>query len=57
MYQDLSMHHDWPVRKAIVDLLISMKRPLKGDIQKLGYFLRGGAGGGLSVFTFVLFFP
>ena len=25
MYQDLSTHHDWPVRKVIVDLPIRMK--------------------------------
>ena len=25
VYQDLSMRHDWPVKKAIVDLPISMK--------------------------------
>ena len=28
MYKDLSMHHDWPVKKAIVDLLIKMKGKL-----------------------------
>ena len=25
VYQDLSMRHDWPVQKTIVDLLIKMK--------------------------------
>ena len=25
MYQDLSTRHDWPVKKAIVDLSIKMK--------------------------------
>ena len=25
VYQDLSMHHDWPVKNAIVDLLIKSK--------------------------------
>ena len=25
MYQDLSMHHDWPVKKAIVDLPIRLR--------------------------------
>ena len=29
MYQDLSMSNDWPVKKAIVDLLIEMKRNSK----------------------------
>ena len=33
MYQDLSMCHDWPVKKAIVDLLISMKRPSWGGYE------------------------
>ena len=25
MYQDLSTHHDWPVEKVVVDLLIRMR--------------------------------
>ena len=25
MYQDLSMHYDWPVKKAIVNLPVKMK--------------------------------
>ena len=25
MYQDLSAYHDWPVKKAIVDLLMRLK--------------------------------
>ena len=25
VYQDLSRHHDWPVKKAIVDLPIRLK--------------------------------
>ena len=25
MYQDLSTHHDWPVKKAIVDFPIKLK--------------------------------
>ena len=29
MYQDLSTRHDWPVKKAIVNLPISMKENLK----------------------------
>ena len=55
MYQDLSMCHDWPVRKAIVDLLISMNRPSEMGHTKIGLLSQGG-GGGWTVFTFVLFF-
>ena len=29
MYQDLSMCHDWPVKKAIVELPIRLKGNLK----------------------------
>ena len=29
MYQDSSVHHDWPVKKTIVDLPISMKENSK----------------------------
>ena len=29
MYQDLSTRHDWPVKKAIVDLPIRLKRNSK----------------------------
>ena len=29
MYQDLTMHHDWPVKKSIVNLPIRMKGNLK----------------------------
>ena len=29
VYQDLSMHHDWPVKKAIVDLPLRLKGNLK----------------------------
>ena len=29
MYQDLSMRHDWPVKKAIVNLPIRLKGNLK----------------------------
>ena len=28
VYQDSSVHHDWPVKKTIVDLPISMKENL-----------------------------
>ena len=58
MYQDLSMCHDWPVRKAIVDLLISMNRPSEMGHTKIGLLSQGGGGGGggWTVFTFVIFF-
>ena len=46
MYQDLSMRHDWPVRKAIVDLLISMNRPSEMGHTKIGLLSQGGGGGG-----------
>ena len=49
------MRHDWPVRKAIVDLLISMNRPSEMGHTKIGLLSQGG-GGGWTVFTFVLFF-
>ena len=29
MYQDLSMHHDWPVKKAMVNMPVSSKGNLK----------------------------
>ena len=29
MYWDLSIHHDWPVKNATVDLPIRLKRNLK----------------------------
>ena len=29
MYQDLSIHHDWPVKKAIVNLPIKLKENSK----------------------------
>ena len=32
VYRDLSMHHDWPLKKAIVDLPIR----LKGNLSLLG---------------------
>ena len=48
------MRHDWPVRKAIVDLLISMNRPSERGYTKIGLFSQGG--GGWTVFNFVLFF-
>ena len=35
MYQDLSTHHDWPVKKAIVNLLIRLKGNLKCISGKL----------------------
>ena len=44
MYQDLSMRHDWPVRKAIVDLLISMNRPSEMGHTKIGLLSQGGWG-------------
>ena len=50
------MRHDWPVRKAIVDLLISMNRPSEMGHTKIGLLSQGGGGGGGTVFTFVLFF-
>ena len=50
------MRHDWPVRKAIVDLLISMNRPSEMGHTKIGLLSQGGGGGGWTVFTFVLFF-
>ena len=55
MYQDLSMRHDWPVRKAIVDLLISMNRPSERGHTKIGLFSQVGWGVD-CVFSFVLFF-
>ena len=44
MYQDLSMRYDWPVRKAIVDLLISMNRPSEKGHTKIGLLSQGGWG-------------
>ena len=49
MYQDLSKHHDWPVKKAMVHLPIS----LKGNSERisgnsLSPFGRGGGGGGVE---------
>ena len=35
VYQDLSTHHDWPVKRAIVDLPIRMKRNSKHVSAKL----------------------
>ena len=35
MYQDLSTRHDWPVKKAIVDLPIRMK----GNSKRISGFL------------------
>ena len=35
VYQDLSMHHDWPVKKAIVDLPVRLKGNLKCISGKL----------------------
>ena len=35
MYQDLSACHDWPVKKAIVDLLIGLKGNSKHISVKL----------------------
>ena len=32
MYQDLSTHHDWPIKKAIVNL----PNRLKGNLSLLG---------------------
>ena len=29
VYQDLSMHHDWPVKKAMVNLPVRLKGNLK----------------------------
>ena len=29
VYQDLSMHHEWPIKKAIVDLPLRLKGNLK----------------------------
>ena len=47
MYQDLSKRHDWPVKKAIVRLPISLKenseRISGNSLSPLG---RGGGGGG-----------
>ena len=47
MYQDLSKRHDWPVKKAMVHLPIS----LKGNSERisgnsLSPFGGGGGGGG-----------
>ena len=47
MYQDLSKRHDWPVKKAMVHLPISLKgnsEPISGN--SLSSF--GGGGGGLG---------
>ena len=47
MYQDLSKRHDWPVKKAMVHLPIS----LKGNSERIsGNSLSsfGGGGGGLG---------
>ena len=51
------MRHDWPVRKAIVDLLISMNRPSEMGHTKIGLLSQGGGGGGglcLLLFFFFL---
>ena len=40
VYQDLSMCHDWPVKKAIVDLPIRMKRNSKHSSGSLLSLLR-----------------
>ena len=40
------MRHDWPIRKAIVDLLISMNRPSEMGHTKIGLLSQGGGGGG-----------
>ena len=50
------MRHDWPVRKAIVDLLISMNRPSERGHTKIGLFSQGGGGGGGLCFFFCSFF-
>ena len=36
------MCHDWPVRKAIVDLLVSMNRPSEMGHTKIGLLSQGG---------------
>ena len=38
MYQDLTTHHDWPIKKAIVDLLIRLKgnwKPTSSNLLSL----------------------
>ena len=47
MYQDLSKRHDWPVKKAMVHLPISLKgnsESISGN--SLSPFWVGGGGGG-----------
>ena len=34
VYQDLSTHHDWPVKKAIVNLPVRLKGNLKFILDK-----------------------
>ena len=48
------MCYDWLVRKAIVDLLISMNRPSEKGHTKNGLFSQGG--GGWTVFLVLFFF-
>ena len=50
------MRHDWPVRKAIVDLLISMNRPSEMGHTKIGLLSQGGGvEGGLCLLLFFFF--
>ena len=35
MYQDLTTHHDWPIKKAIVDLPIRLKGNWKPNSSNL----------------------
>ena len=35
MYQDLSMHHDWPVKKGIADLPVRLKGHAKHILGNL----------------------
>ena len=38
MYQDLTTHHDWPIKKAIVDLPIRLKgnwKPTSSNLLSL----------------------
>ena len=36
MYQDLSMCHDWPVKKAIVNLVIRLKGNFENHFVVIG---------------------
>ena len=33
VYQDLSTHHDWPVKKAIVDLPVRLNRDMRNTFS------------------------